>query len=437
MSSLVAAQGAEVLIEKLIPEGKALGHLGDGRVVIATGAVPGDRIELTRVSERKGLVTVHAYGMRQPSRLRVEPRCPVVAQCGGCDWMMLSAEEQRRQKLLVLAEALRRTGGIDLEGALPVLFTGPSSDGYRRRIRLQVSRGRIGFFGRESHELVEPEHCAVSSAQLNAGLARMRALARAHPRALEAFESLELREGADGHCSVFLAGSRAPFGRAAEQWIEALRAEFLVLASHDPESSAEQTAAEAWQRFDLGAGVYMLASPRSFTQVNWEVNRLLIERVLAGARERGAGTFLDAYAGAGNFALPLLAAGLRGVAVEANVPAVLAAREAARRQGLPSDGFVARDVAQWAREETGQRFDLVLLDPPRAGVKHGLAQLCEMARGWLALCSCNPVTLARDLRSLLDRGFELERLEAFDMFPETHHLETLAWLRASQRAASS
>jgi 23S rRNA (uracil1939-C5)-methyltransferase len=437
VSSRAPALGAEVLIEKLIPEGKALGHLADGRVVIVAGAVPGDRIELTRVSERKGLVTAHAYGLRQPSALRVVPRCPVVAQCGGCDWMMLSGEEQRHQKLLVLAEALRRTGGIDLEGALPVLFAGPSSDGYRRRIRLQLSEGRIGFFGRESHELVEPEHCAVSSARLNAGLARLRLLARVHPRALEAFESLELREASDGRCAVFLVRSRAPFGRAAEQWLEALRAEFLVLASHEPESSAADKAADSWQRFELGAGVYMLASPRSFTQVNWDVNRLLIERVLAGARARGVRTFLDAYAGAGNFALPLLAAGLRGRAVEANLPAVLAAREAARRQGLPSDGFVARDMAQWAREAAGQCFDLVLLDPPRAGVKHGLPQLCEMARGWLALCSCNPATLARDLRSLLDRGFELEQLEAFDMFPETHHLETLAWLRAPQRAASS
>jgi 23S rRNA (uracil1939-C5)-methyltransferase len=221
--------------------------------------------------------------------------------------------------------------------------------------------------------------------------------------------------------------TRSPAG---EVWLAALRREFLVA-----ESDAVRAGPELLQRFDLGRQVYLLAAPGSFTQVNWDVNRLLIERVLEGAHARGARSFLDAYAGAGNFALPLLAAGLSGVAVEANAAAILAARAAAHRQALPSAGFIEEDVARWARREAGQRFDLVLLDPPRSGVKQGLQHLAAMATSWLAMCSCNPVTLARDLRALIDLGFELDVVEAFDMFPETHHVETLVWLRAPRASA--
>jgi 23S rRNA (uracil1939-C5)-methyltransferase len=141
---------------------------------------------------------------------------------------------------------------------------------------------------------------------------------------------------------------------------------------------------------------------------------------------------LDAYAGSGNFALPLFARGLSGLAVESNHAAVLAAREAARRQALPSDCFVAADAAAFAAElrQKNQSFELVLVDPPRAGVKSGLADLALLATAWVGMCSCNPVTLARDLRVLIDLGFELDQVEAFDMFPQTHHIETLAWLRA-------
>jgi 23S rRNA (uracil1939-C5)-methyltransferase len=418
---------AEVLVEKLIPDGKALGRLVDGRVVIVAGAVPGDRLQLEEVSESKGLVQARAFRVLSPSPLRVSPRCPVVAQCGGCDWMVLGAEQQRLGKLAVLTEALLRTGKIDVRDQPPTLFSGRLRDGYRGRVRLQVAGERIGFYQRGSHQLVEPSHCAVSSPLLNAALGELRTMARAWPGALECFSWLELRHGSEGTVSVQLQRNEAALSEAGRSWLQALRGKFIVVTS-----ASEAESPEAWQRFQLTADTYMLSPAAAFTQVNWEVNRMLIERVVVGAVTRGIGTFLDAYAGSGNFALPLLARGLSGLAVESNRAAVLAAREAARRQGLPSAGFVAADASAFAAElrQKGQNFELVLLDPPRAGVKSGLAELARLATGWLGMCSCNPVTLARDLRLLLDLGFELDQVEAFDMFPQTHHIETLAWLRA-------
>ena len=417
--------GTEITVEKLIAEGNALGRLADGRVVILQGAVPGDRVVLERVSEHKGLVRALAFRITQPSALRVTPHCAVFGACGGCDWMMLTPDEQRSQKLAVLREVLLRTAKLDLAGREIPLLAGPSAAGYRRRIRLQIVAGRIGFYARSSHALVEPEHCAVSSAALNAALRELRQLTRSAPATLAGVASLELRQGCDGSLSLFLERDPARPGAVAE--IAGLRERFLCALG-----AGEAEAPALWQRFELTEQTYLLAPPGCFTQVNWEVNRALIARLLAGAQARGVRSFLDAHAGAGNFALPLLAQGLSGMAIECNHLAVHAARQAAERQGLPVAGFVVGDSARVARElgRQGRRFDLVLLDPPRAGVKEGLRELAELSAAWLAICSCNPVTLARDLRTLLDLGFELHELAAFDMFPETHHLETLVWLKA-------
>jgi 23S rRNA (uracil1939-C5)-methyltransferase len=422
-----SATGAEVLVEKLIPEGKALGRLSDGRVVITSGAVPGDRIGLDAVSESKGLVKARRYRLLTVSPLRIEPICELADRCGGCDWMMLSIEEQRRQKLEILKEALLRTGKIDWRARPLELTAGERALGYRGRVRLQIEGGRIGFHQRGSHELVEPEHCAVSTDAINAALREIRELARLHARALDAFCWLEVREATDGTLSVLLEPQPKSSPRESGLWLEALRARFVVAVG-----GADGTNRELWQRFQLTDDTFMLSSPLGFVQVNWEVNRALIARVLEGAAARGIRSFLDAYAGSGNFTLPLLRRGLEGVAVESNASAVAPLREAARRQGLDDSGFVIADAAAYARalERQARRFDLVLADPPRAGLAAGLEPLARLARGWFVMCSCNPVTLARDLGRLVALGFELEELRAFDMFPQTHHLETLAWLRA-------
>lgn len=425
---MTPALGAEVLIDKLIPEGKGLGRLADGRVVIAAGALPGDRIALEAVKESKGLVTAERFSLLEASAARVAPSCEVADRCGGCDLMSLGIAEQRRHKLAMLREALLRTGKIDW-GARPLpLVAGERAEGYRGRLRLQIAGGRIGFFHRQSHELVEAQSCRVGTPRLNAALGQIREAARAAPAGLDAFAWLEVREASDGSVSVLLEPRGRGLSAAARGWLAALAERgFRVSSTRDAGTSPELL-----QRFELTTDTYLLSAPRSFVQVNWEVNQALIARVLEGAAGRGLRTFLDAYAGAGNFSLPLLRQGLTGLAVESNEAAVAAARRAASQQGLDPAAFVAADAAEHALglARAGRRFDLVLVDPPRAGLTSGLEPLSRLAARALALCSCNPVTLARDLARLLALGFELEELQAFDMFPQTHHLETLAWLRA-------
>lgn len=419
-------ESGELVVEKLVPDGRALARLPDGRVVLLSGCVPGDHIVLETAMARGGWVEGKAFRLIAPSPLRIEPRCPVAQECGGCDYMVMEADEQQRQKMAVLAEALARTGKLR-DVPLPVRLEGGARDGYRSRVRLQVSGQRIGFHARGSHELVEPARCQVSSDAINDALTELRRLARAEPQALSAFVWLEVREATDTTVSIYLQRGEQPLPAGSRRWLAALRQRYIVVT--DAALAGQQ---DHWQRFQLTPEVYMLSPPGTFTQVNWEVNRALVARVVAGARERGAHSFFDAFSGAGNFSLPLLCAGLRGVAVESNRLAVAAAQEAARRQELSAETFRIGDAGALARElaRAGARFDLVLVDPPRAGVKHGLSELASLATGSLVMCSCNPVTLARDLRVLVDLGFCIESIEGFDMFPETHHLETLVFLRA-------
>jgi 23S rRNA (uracil1939-C5)-methyltransferase len=137
---------------------------------------------------------------------------------------------------------------------------------------------------------------------------------------------------------------------------------------------------------------------------------------------------VDLYAGVGNFSVPLALAGLTGTAVEIEHAATAALREALREQGLESVLVLEGDVASTLSKRRLPSVDLAVLDPPRSGAKPALAPLIALAPAAIAYVACDPVTLARDLRVLCAQGFTLAGLTCFDMFPQTHHVETLAWL---------
>jgi tRNA/tmRNA/rRNA uracil-C5-methylase (TrmA/RlmC/RlmD family) len=209
-----------------------------------------------------------------------------------------------------------------------------------------------------------------------------------------------------------------------------------ALERHFQVSIAERATDSAFdQRFPLPGGVELRAPGPAFTQVNWPVNQHLVQAVLDGARERAVLAFCDLYCGAGNFSLPLFASGLRGVGIEASKFAIAAAKRAASEQRLGSARFVAGDVRDaLSKLPRGESFDLVVLDPPRTGAREILPELIRRAPRYIAYCACDPVTLARDLRTLCDAGYVLEQVKGFDMFPQTHHFETLVWLTYERRA---
>lgn len=414
-----ALRGLELMVEKLVPGGDGFAHLPDGQALFVQRAAPGDRIRLGAVEKQRGTLTTSDYELVASSPDRVVPECPVAASCGGCDLMHVARPAELLHKHSLLREALTRVGGVEME---PPPLSAQASAGYRSRVRFHIGKhGKLGFFGRGSHQLVEVPGCAVADPRINQALALVRRLARRFPEALAGFSDLELRAGEDFVIARFIPRDGIkPI--AAEPFLRALSKDLRVAAS-------EREAQELCERRSVTPDVFVEIPADAFSQINVAVNQQLIQSLVGGARTRGLRTFCDLFGGVGNFSLPLARLGLRGVMVERTPSAVQAAQRAASEQGLAlktRGADVARAVTDLVRE--GQRFELVVLDPPREGAPEVVAQLPALGARAVAYVACDPVTLARDLKQLVSAGLRIVSVEAFDMFPRTHHFETLVWL---------
>jgi 23S rRNA (uracil1939-C5)-methyltransferase len=424
LGGAASLRGLELTVDKLVPGGDGFLRLPDGQALFVRGAAPGDRIRLRSVEKQRGTLTTSDYELLSPSPDRVTPECPVAAACGGCDLMHLSRNSELLHKTAMLKEALERVAGVALTP--DALTSSDASSGYRSRVRFHVGRhGKLGFFARGTHQLVEVPGCVVADPRINQALATIRRLARRFPDALGGFSDVELRATRTDVIARFVPRDGIkPI--AAEPFLRTLGKELRVAAT-------EREAQALSERRSLTADVFVEIPADAFSQINEPVNRELVAAVVAGAQARGLGSFCDLFAGVGNFALPLARAGLTGVMVERTPSAVLAAQRAAAEQGIPKlkarTADAGRALADLVRE--GQRFDLVVLDPPREGAPEVVAGIPGLSPRAVAYVACDPVTLSRDLKPLLAAGLVLKSVQAFDMFPRTHHFEILVWLEAA------
>ena len=432
--ALRGAPPDEWTIERLVPGGDGFLRLPDGRTAFATGALPGDRIQPLDLEVRRDYVRARRFRLVAAGPDRIEPPCPVAHRCGGCDLMPLERSAQLREKAAVLREALVRTGRFRDLPAISFASAGPEL-GYRSRLRVHVDEaGRVGLFARGSRTLVEVPGCIVCEPEVERALEVLRELLRQNPGAGAAFAEIEIRAAPAGPRVALRLFPRAPrqrapragqheFPPAARELAQKLAVEFAVSTAGEPESHPEQ-------RYPLPGGVELVAPPSAFTQVNWTANLALIGAVLEGVAARALKSVCDLYCGAGNFTLALAKAGLQCLGVDRVGSALDAAERAARAQALRVE-WIAGQVPAVLDElvHKGRRFELILLDPPRTGAREALGGVVALEPRAIAICSCDPVTLARDLRGLADRGYVLEEVRGFDLFPQTHHVEALAWMR--------
>lgn len=456
-------------VEKFAPGGQGFGRLADGRVAFVDGAVPGDVIAVDSMVEKSGYVRVTEWELTAPAAQRRAPPCAVAEACGACGFMALGEAEQRQAKRAMLVEALERTGRFrEGDGVIECVrwavmdvdenvesaqadATAGMSDGwpelhYRQRARLHFdSDGNMGFFARGSHRLIDAGQCVILSADLERAVSLLERVRQARPHAFAAFSDVEVRAYGEQRSLHFVA--RTKNFAASKNVLAELARDFAVTVAspRGKRRRGGQPAAalqHAWKsegphsfvRLPLIDDVELLAAPSDFTQVNWVVNRAMLRELVHGASERGVRSFLDLYCGAGNFSLPLLHRGLEGLAMDSNTSAIASARQAAAAQGLNTACFECRDVEQWLGRESSVKaaFDLLIADPPRAGLGKQVEPLFRLAPAYVFLCACDPVPFARDLRRIVDLGWEVESLTLYDMFPQTHHFELTAWLRASR-----
>jgi 23S rRNA (uracil1939-C5)-methyltransferase len=389
----------DVVIEKWVYGGEGLARI-DGRVVLTPFVLPGETV---RVQPGDG---VHAELLEiiGPAAERRTPPCALFTRCGGCHYQHAPYEYQLARKLEILREQLARVGKIRFEGEIGVI-SGPPL-GYRNRAQFRLAQGRIGYLAARSHDLVPVDgECPVISPRLNQELAAMRERLR-DPRFPRFVRALEIFTN-ETDVQINVIESDKPVARRFYDWCES------------------KVALE----YPAGAGTFRV-SPKSFFQVNRFLIDPLVETAIGGETGESA---LDLYAGAGLFAVPLAKSFGKVTAVEAGSAAAHDLAFNAGRAGGAIETHYGRVEEYLARLET--RPDFVLADPPRAGLsKEVVREITRLAPPRLAIVSCDPATLARDLAALTE--YKLESLTLVDLFPQTYHLETVARLSVMRSCAS-
>jgi 23S rRNA (uracil1939-C5)-methyltransferase len=304
--------------------------------------------------------------------------------------------------------------GLRLDAPVEVAPS-PRPTGHRARIKLMVRGSEIGYRPPRSHDLTPIVQCIAARSELQAAFVGLRSWIQDHPA--PAPLSVELRTDAQAPAHVVLAVEGDT--RAARIWAEGLSIGGGVAYN------GRRVHGKTRLRLDVGS-TYRYASPRTFYQVNAEVNEAMVAYVIALLGEHAPERVLDLYAGNGNFSLPIAQQLAPVLAVERAGSATEDARAAADEQQLQVRCFTG-DVARF--DPTREAFDAVVIDPPRAGAPGVLPKLALTRPKTMILVSCHLPSAARDVASA--RGYRIASVKAFDMFPNTHHIETvIALVRA-------
>jgi 23S rRNA (uracil1939-C5)-methyltransferase len=394
-------------IEKLVYGGDGLAR-HDGQVVLTPFVLPDEVAEVGTRRVKGDLLRGSLTSLVEPSPYRVQPACEYFANCGGCHYQHASYEYQLEQKQAILRETLRRLGGFDYEAEIQTISGEPW--GYRNRIQLHFDhRLKMGFRRAESHSLCPMKHCPISSPKLNEVIAILnKAVAR--------------REWPD-------------FIRTLEVFTNETDVQLHVVESNRPVAARFFTwCGEILPGFVPGALDYSAAGHRfrisrgSFFQVNRYLVDALVEEVVGkdqGEAAKGK-TAVDLYAGVGLFSLPLASRFERVVAVERGGTATrdLEWNVAQLKSNVEAVQSATEDYLRGVTETP----DRIMADPPRAGLgKEATEELLRIEASRLVIVSCDPATLARDLK-LLQTKYSIDRMTLVDLFPQTFHFETVAHL---------
>jgi len=405
------AQKLEVKIERLLPGGVGLAHANDLTLFVSLAA-PGDilRVRIDRVKGKIGFASV--VEVLQPAPVRVEPPCPYFGRCGGCDFQHLTYQAQLDAKVQIIRDCLHRIAKVEAPSDI-TMRASPSEWHYRSRANWQVDSATklLGYFERGSNRVCDVEYCAVLVPELQGALEQLRHEIVADPPG-ELLRNIDATVGDEGV-------SVAPPLAGLKTDIVSRR---------------------------IGNEIYYV-SAEAFFQVNHQLLAPLIAEALGNATGQ---TAVDLYCGVGLFTLPLAHRFEQVIGVEAHPRAADFARrnvESAERgnsttvrEGVhnilenPDRGrvkIVNARVGDWLTKHshTFEPVDFLLLDPPRTGCENrDIAGILALHPAHIAYVSCDPATLARDLKKLIAAGYSLDSVVAFDMFPQTHHVETVVRL---------
>ena len=371
-----------------MPNGFGLGF-ADGLTVFVALAAAGDTpvVEITQLKKKSAFCEI--VEVIVPSPDRIAPPCKYFGTCGGCDFQQMTYSAQLDAKIGIVRDCLKRIGKIDWQGDIPIIRS-PHEFEYRSRAQWHIDRTgkKFGYLKRNSHEVIDVDTCLVLVPELDAELRRLRGAIN-WEELWDDEARIDAASGFDGAVSIY--------------------------SDELNEPTNEVVSTAGGERFAYSA--------RAFFQGNRYMVEQLVEAALGGASGESA---LDLYCGVGLFSLPMARKFGQVTAVEENEAAVEFAEKNAISAKLDNIQFWAASVRDFLKSTESKTADFLLLDPPRVGAEpETIVKIAELRPAEVSYVSCEPSMLARDLRILLDRGYAVRSITALDLFPQTHHVETV------------
>lgn len=426
-----AAEAVAANITDLSHDGRGVTDVA-GRTVFVPGALPTERVRIRTRKRRRRYHEAELIEIVEPSAERVEPPCPYFGVCGGCSLQHLDYRAQIEFKQTVVAEALRRIGGLEPPAFEPAIVGSPWH--YRRRARLGIRyvarKGRVlvGFRERAVSLVTDMLACRILAPPLDrlpevlsalliesplrdrvpqaevavgdeGGAVVLRVLDKPAPPEVERLAALGERLGVDVYLQTGGPDTIAPIGTPAHELAYTLAPD----------------------------GIRIRFEPGDFIQINAEINRAMVAAAIESAELAPGDRVLDLYCGLGNFSLPIARRVAEVTGIDGAAPLIARAVANANANGIGNATFLAADLAEPDWPFFRQPYDVVFLDPARTGAEAAVAAMGAMGPRRIVYVSCHPGTLARDAGELVGRqGYRLKSVRALDMFPNTHHVEAIA-----------
>jgi len=425
-----------VIVESLDHEGRGIAH-ADGKVIFIEGALTGERVTYSSYRKKNNYEQAKVEKILKRSFMRVQPRCQVFGVCGGCSMQHLEPQAQVAVKQRVLEDNLQRIGKVKPETVLPPIFGQPW--GYRQRARLSVrhvlkkEKTLVGFREQNGKYVADMQHCEILTPKI-AGLLPLLGELNERFTRRDIIPQIEVAVGDKVEVLVLR------ILEALTPQDEALIREFAD--KHQVQFWTQTKGSETVKPFyPLNApglsyslpefGITMPFAPAEFTQVNSEMNRLMVSRAMRLLDPQPHERIADFFCGLGNFTLPIARSGAQVLGIEGSDALVRRAKQNAEYNGLSANtAYQMMNLFEMNDAELVKagRFDKWLVDPPRDGAIELMKSISdETAPQRIVYVSCSPSTLARDAEVLVHvKGYTLKTAGVMNMFPQTSHVESIA-----------